>query len=131
MSPASGIVRGSAPASLLNHRARIVAPVGVGVDDYGHERVDGADVRYDALPCRAWASTERAETFSEKNQGSIEVLRIVCARDAAVDHTCTVESIADRSGLLVFDGPAKVLGVTRKADHMVIVARAVSGGRAA
>jgi hypothetical protein len=122
--------RGAASASIRTMRARVIAPVLSGPDGYGHERRDGDDVRYDALPVRAWASTEQAETFGEATQGAVQVVRMIAARDAAVDTTCVVERIEDRRGGVVFAGPIRVIGVTRRADHIVIIGRVVAGGRA-
>lgn len=124
------MVRGAASASVRNMRARVIAPVDGGDDAYGHTRVEGEDIRYDALPVRAWVTTEKAETFGENTQGAIEVVRCIAKRDADVDVKCIIEGIVDRRGDTVFPGPLRIIGVSRKADHLVIIARAITAGRA-
>lgn len=122
-------VRGAASATMRTHRARVIAPVDGGDDAYGHTRVEGQDIRYDALPCRAWVTTEQAEVFGE-GQGAVEVVRFVTRRDAAIDTRCIIESIVDRRGETVFDGPLRVIGVSRRADHLAVTTRIVTRGRA-
>jgi hypothetical protein len=87
-------------------------------------------IRYDDIACYAWAATEQAETFTENTQGAITVIRIICARDLDIDNKCVVESVYDKRGSLVFAGPMRVIGVTRRAEHMVVTTRAAKAGRA-
>lgn len=111
-------------------RARVLVPIGVGVDEYGHQRQDSMQITHDALPVRAWATQTQREGFNDTVQGATQIVRMIAPRDADIDTRCIVESIRDRADRVVFAGPLRVVGVTRRADHLAVDMRVVSGGRA-
>lgn len=131
MSEAAGNwIGGAASAIVRKHRARVLTPVGSGVDEYGHLRQQSMQITYDQLPCRAWSVQPEAETFTDAVQGAVLRVRMIVARDVDIDDTFIVESISDRRGVEVFKGPLRVIGVTRRADHIAVDLRGISGGRA-
>lgn len=123
------MISGTASAMHLRHRAVLRTPHGAGVDGYGHARRDGDDVT-DQVLCYAWSDVDQAETFNEKTQGAIEVVKMMLHRDTVISTFTVVESITDRRGQPLFDGPLRVLGVSRSGSHIIATARRATGGKA-
>lgn len=108
-------------------RARVLRATG-GVDEWGTPRADAVpDVHYDALACHAWQLTDTHEVLAG-SAGAFGMVRLMVPLDSDVLESDTIEDVRDRLGRVVFQGPLRILGVSRRLDHLLIDARVSKGG---
>lgn len=116
----------------MTMRVSIMQAVEAGNDDYGHpKRLKGSgQVAQSQVPCRAWVTTEQVDALDGTEQAAIEVLKIMVPIETVVSTANFVAGVFDRAGRVVYEGPLRILGVSRRPDHLIVRARAASGGRA-
>ncbi len=116
----------------MTMRVTIMQSVEAGTDTYGHpKRLKGSgQIAQAEVPCRAWVTTEQADALEGTEQAAIEVTKIMVPIETIVSTKHFVANIFDRQGRVIIAGPLRVVGVSRRPDHLIVKARAVSGGRA-
>lgn len=109
-------------------RARVLRPGGLesdGRDEWGGELADDVpDAWIESLPCLAWAPTDAREILDDVKLGVFGAVMLSVPADTDIREGDIIESVTDRRGGEIFPGPLAVVGVTRRASHLAVMARA-------
>lgn len=113
----------------MRMRVQHQRPISEGVDAYGQPLPEKLATVTMSVPCFAWFQQERGERQNNESYASIGQIRMIMPYGTDVRESDVFPTITDRRGLLVFDGPMRVVSVARRPDHVAVMCRVVAGGR--